>query len=202
MKKLATILALTAVVANLGIASVLAQSTSGTQDIGCNTAGASSIVTTAAVAFDSRTTDFEHETAASLDSLLDGGLQIDVTDTRGYDPGVGVDEICGDAYEVQIQSAAGLSNTIDSLALQLGTALVNGDLSCTSGSCSPTSVNDVATADGTTGAIATAQPIISFSEAFSGTIRGALIESDLQVTPPSTQITSGTYTGTILFTLV
>lgn len=199
MKKLATILALTAVVANLGIASVLAQSTSGTQDIGCNTAGASSIVTTAAVSFDSRTTDFENDTAASLDAQLDGGLQVEVTDTRGYDPAA---TTCGAAYGVQIQSAAGLSNTIDSLALQLGTALVNGDLSCTSASCSPSSVNDVATADGTTGAIATAQPIISFSEAFSGTIRGQLITTDLQVTPPTTQITSGTYTGTILFTLV
>jgi hypothetical protein len=168
------------------------------QNITCDTNGAVSIsAVTPAVSFVSRSVDFYTETAAGLSPLLDGGLQISVTDTRGYDPGA---TDCGGPSTLSIQSS-GLVNGATTLGLQLGNALTSGALACTSGSCSPATLGDVATVTGSTGAISAAVDIVQFAEAFSGTIRTSLQGDDLQVTPPATVIPTGTYTGTITFTL-
>lgn len=168
------------------------------QNITCDTNGAVSIsAVTPAVSFVSRSVDFYNETAAGLSPLLDGGLQISVTDTRGYDPGA---TDCGGPSTLSIQSS-GLVNGATTLGLQLGNALTGGALACTSGSCSPATLGDVATVTGSTGTISAAVDIVQFAEAFSGTIRTSLQGDDLQVTPPATVIPTGTYTGTITFTL-
>lgn len=168
------------------------------QNIICDTAGFISIsAVTPTVTFIPRTVDFYTESPAGLSPLLDGGLQISVTDTRGYDP-TAAD--CGGPSTLSIQSS-GLVNGTDTLNLQLGTALTAGALACTSSSCYPTTLGDVATVTGSTGSISSAIDIVEFAEAFSGTIRTSLQGDDLQVVPPSTAIPTGTYSGTITFTL-
>lgn len=169
------------------------------QNIICDAGGAISIsAVTPAVSFVSRTVDFYNESPAGLSPLLDGGLQISVTDSRGYDPVLRQD--CGGPSTLSIQSA-GLSYGSTNLELQLGTALTSAALACTSASCSPATLGDVAAVTGSTGAISAAVDIVNFSEAFSGTIRTSLQTDDLQVAPPAAVIPTGTYTGTITFTL-
>lgn len=206
MKKLATILALTGVVANLGVASLVFAQTSGSQTIGCNAAGSTSIAATNSVTFDSRTTNFYLETDAPLG--IDFPLMVDVTDTRGYDPAVDADceppaapDTVEDPFTLQIQSA-GLTSGSTTLSLELGTALTGADLSCLT-TCAPSTLGDVATTAGTadTG-ISTAQDLVTFDETFSGTIRTEMQTTDLEVVAPAGPIATGTYTGTITFSLV
>lgn len=169
------------------------------QNIICDANGAISIsAVTPSVTFVSRSVAFFSESAAGLSPLLDGGLQISITDSRGYDPVVGQD--CGGPSTLSIQSS-GLSNGSTTLNLQLGTALTSSALACTSPSCYPNAIGDVATVAGSAGPISTAVDIVTFSEAFSGTIRTSLQTDDLQVTPPSGVIPTGIYSGTITFTL-
>lgn len=169
------------------------------QNIICDTNGAISIsAVTPAVSFVSRTVDFYNEAPAGLSPLLDGGLQISVTDSRGYDPSAGD---CGGPSTLSIQSN-GLVNGTTTLGLQLGDALTNGALACTSVSCSPAVLGDVAAVTGSTGSVSAAVDIVEFTEAFSGTIRTSLQSDNLQVTPPVSVIPTGTYTGTITFTLL
>jgi hypothetical protein len=206
MKKLATILALTGVVANLGVASLAFAQTSGSQTIGCNAAGTTSISATNSVTFESRTTNFYAETDAPLNVGSD--LTVDVTDTRGYDPAAGTDceppaapDGVEDSSVLQIQSA-GLVNGATTLSLELGTALTGADLSCTT-TCAPSTLSDVAAAAGTadTG-ITSAQNLVTFDETFSGTIRTTMSTTDLEVVAPAGPVATGTYAGTITFSLV
>jgi hypothetical protein len=210
MKKLATTLALTAVVLNLGIATVIAADTAGEQEIACNTlGGASSIASTATATFEGKTTEFYTGADAELTSIIN----VDVTDTRGYDattPGIdgvadNADDTCGLPYKVQIQSAAGLTNGIDVLDLALGAALTSTatDITCLAAICSPADPLVITSATGTNGtAIAGAQDIVNFSEAFGGEIRTAIDTGELLVTKPPAPIEKGTYQGTITFSLL
>lgn len=102
MKKLATILALTAVVANLGLATVFAANNA-SQVIGC-TAGAVTLDAPLSVSFFARNTNFVDQT----DSNVDGSTPqyVTVTDLRGYDPGAGALETCGAGKVVTINSGA------------------------------------------------------------------------------------------------
>lgn len=207
MKKLASILALTGLAANFSIASIVFAQTSGSQTISCNPTGTTSISATNSVSFESRTTNFYLETDSPLSALLDGGLQVNVVDSRGYDPTA---EDCqppanpesGDEpFVLQIQSN-GLSSGSTTLELELGDALTAASLSCPT-LCSPSALSDVATVSGLTDTlITTGQDLVTFDESFAGTIRTSLVTTQLQVRAPSGPIPTGTYTGTITFSLV
>lgn len=210
MKKLATVLALTGVVANLGLATVFAQTSEGSQTIGCNAGTVSiSLPTTGtgdSVSFEGRSTAFY---ADATNAPLDVGqsLPIQVTDDRGYDPGVNdcrssTAPTADHAFTLQIQSPGltGPSSTV--LDLQLGTALVAGDLSETPGT-SPSTVGDVATVTGLADtSISTASNIVTFDETFSGDIGVTLTGDQLEVVKPSGVIPAGVYTGTITLSLL
>lgn len=200
-RKLVSILAITGVVANLGLATVFAQTT-GSEVVGCNTAGAISIGSaSAAVTFEARTTDFSGGDAGITGTPLD----VVVTDSRGYNPSSTA--TCGAGSTLTIQSAGlnglAVGNTTTNLSLGLGTALTSGSLSCTSTTCSPATLSDVATVTGaTTGNISAGQSLVTFTEAFYGDIQTHMTGNDLEVTAPSAPVPADTYEGQITFTLV
>jgi hypothetical protein len=207
MKKFGTILALTGLIANLSMASLVFAQTSGSQTISCNPTGTTSLTATTSVTFETRTTNFYLETDSPLSALLDGGLQVDVTDTRGYDP-TGLDceppgtpDAAEDAFNLQIQSD-GLISGATTLELELGDTLTGASVFCYT-VCTPSTVSDVATVTGLSDTlITTAQNIVTFDESFAGTIRTRLQTTQLQVRKPTSFIPTGTYTGTIVFSLV
>jgi len=173
--------------------------TCGEITIGCNTGGNISIsnISTNAT-FEERSTNFYQDTT---NAPLVSALQVDVTDNRGYNPDPGAD--CGPASTLSIQSD-GLSYAGNSFNLNLGTPLTNANISCISSKCVPdsTSINDVATTQGSVGTIGSGMEVLNLSEAFGGTVRLELTNHNLEVVKPSGPIPKGTATGTITFTLL
>ncbi len=196
MKKLASILAITAVVANLGIAAVYAvdadpMTTEGTQTIGCATEAEPTLSATDAATFQQRYTNFYNST----DSQLTSNLVVSFQDTRGYDPdGVGR---CGNGYIV----------TIASPGLTLGTGTDPLDMvydhTVDVGDCARCDGGDVITEMTDSGSISTAKNLFETTEAFLGTYTltlpmetTALVVDSASVAGP---IAQGAYTGVITF---
>lgn len=209
MKKLATVLALTAIVANMGLATVFAQQTQapeGSQTIGCNGSGTITIGSLASQTFTSKTTAFTGDTNADITGE---NFHPAVTDTRGYDPtanqdcstlgdghaftldiqsdglikdgGTAVNTVCRDNQGGQLLCTV-VAESLDSptLHLTLGTAASNSNLSADANFV-PSTFSTVANAHASTGDITTGKVLVDFDESFSGTLTTLLMNSDLQV---------------------
>lgn len=100
-KKLISILGLVAVVANLGVATVFAQTvpTSGSQNIGCRADGALTLNASNNMAFKQRSTNFAGETDANV--LWDDGMpNVVIQDTRGFE----TRGICGTGWNLTVET--------------------------------------------------------------------------------------------------
>ncbi len=209
MKKLATILALTAVVANLGVAVVFAQeNVAGSQLIGCADAATGQALAVswtdgpgAPVSFEGKYTNWFDDANTDAAIVLDTFIYVDTTDDRGWDP-AGV--TCGTGGRVDI-SSLGLDHptVTQNLAIGLGTVTEGGDFTWQGASHDPA---DVAEVVGVVHAAAqdltTALQMVTFTKAWSGTVRMTFDGSQLHVNTPTTPIAAGTYTGNVTFTLV
>ncbi len=178
MKKLATILALTGVVANLGFATTFAEVSTGSQTIECNSFGNYSLIAPADLGFYQRTTNFYNETSAPLETSVGPGAPIlVVTDTRGYDS-TAAD--CGAGFTLSVQSN-GLA--FGDYNINLGTGSFNNtDLSEDVGGITESSpetligaaalVNTIS--ESTNQPIETSVTLMTSSEAFYGDVTFAL----------------------------
>ena len=233
MKKLATVLALTAVMANLGLATVFAQAvgSTGTQVIGCNANGGLTFDATRSLGFYSRSSNFNSETDANLENPLNVDnnpvySKLTVSDTRGYDAAAST---CGNGFTVSVQSTGLSRTTADGLFnINLATGTFgNSDLAedQTYATSSPDTLigSVVSTASSSDAPIATAVDLLDATEAFYGDVQLTLNSSNADNTvgspndatvlkaqhdniekdgsPYSGPIPTGSYTGTITFTL-
>jgi hypothetical protein len=162
--------------------------------IGCG-AGSTTLSATPSATFEARTVNFYQD---STNAPLTGDLQIDLTDTRTFDPGP---DNCGPGATIQVQTT-GLTKDGLGIGPILGLELNTPASMACSGSCAPVDINDVATLTGSTGSLSTAKSLISTSEAFTGTIRTTLSGTDLEITKPTAVLPLGTYSGTITFTQI
>ena len=206
MKKLATILALTAVVANFGLATVFAQIPShGTQKIACPAGeGAQLFTVTTPVAFEQKPTDWYNNPG---NAELTTNLDIVVTDTRGY-------KCAGTGYTYSIaetSAGVGLVEPVsgDTLGLSMDQALDASNDSCTSGgapstACDPAtlSVFDYSHAPAVPTPIDLGIELFRTSEPFAGevTVEMPIGGHKLTVLTPTAPIAAGDYAGDILFT--
>lgn len=216
MKKLTTILALTAVTANLGLATVFAEDVTGSQIIDCNAGGTYSIVTTNAsddqnsnITFAQRTTNFTAENDANAVQSQDSFIR--VQDNRGYDP-AGANN-CGNGLALSVQSSSGLTNGTDTIHLKLGDYTIDNNFELVTGS-NPNNINTILTNSNSSGVIQNS-PVNLFTtnEAFDGAIdvfynktqatdsnstNVLIVASHDSVSGP---ISPGTYSGNVTFTL-
>lgn len=210
MKKLATILALTGVVANLGFATVFADDATGTQVIGCNEGGGLSLSAPANLGFYGRSTNFYQ----GSDAPLEGLSSLTLTDTRGYGA-------CGAGASLTVQSDGLVSGTY-TINLATGT-FGNTDLtedSVITASSPDTLIGVVVdtTVASVNTAIAGGVELISSTEAFYGDVTLALNTGNADSqnntvlkaqhdnlenggTSYAGPIPTGSYTGDITFTV-
>lgn len=224
MKKLATILALTGVVANLGFATVFADDATGTQDIGCNGGAGPSLSAPANLGFYGRSTQFTNELDANLENPSLAPSLVTVTDLRGYDVAAGD---CGAGFSLAVQSDGLVQGNY---TIHLGTgSFDNSDLS--EDTTVSTSFPDTLIGPVVTTTIASVDQeiagggveLMSATEAFYGDVTLALNSSDADNTTGALNnntvlkarhdkledaggayagpIPAGSYIGTITFTL-
>ncbi len=215
MKKLTTILALTAVTANLGIATVFAQpqdeAISGTQSIDCDNTGDITLVVDGNkdITFYPRTVNFKDATQAYASASKNANKYIKIQDTRGYD------STCGFGATLSIQSS-GLNHPDSGDIIDLMTGdYTRSNFVIESGSIpdSTNFYNDIVgnVKAGTETDIKNSVQIFETNQAFSGSIKiiynpstddGSDYDDVLVAAKrPSSVIAQGTYTGTITFSL-
>jgi len=204
MKKLASILAITGVVANLGLASmVFAQSNvNATETIGCNSLGTVSIsYANPNATFQSRTVNFyQEEVNAPLSATAP--LVVKVADTRGYDA---TTSHCALGSTLSVISS-GLVNATEPAPLLVG---VGTDIGLTHTSWdgvtgSPADISTISSWDTNAGHDITSMTALwNSTESFSGVLKFAFSGNDLEVRQDELTgpIAKGDYTGTITFEL-